>query len=277
MEYFYLDSTRTPQGPHTLEELSQMLRDGKLSPDTEVATKGADQWKALHVILSESELPPTQPTNGVEPEPVGPCPHCHAQMTLNDEGVLPQNCPICQQQLRPTDFSFWACIVSAFTQCTNFKGRATRAEYWFFYLFNCLICAPIHIIAECSDSEELSLVFSLISCLVGLAFFLPGLSLSVRRLHDSGRSGKLILWFAGTYIGGIIFAILFAVIAMASLSETNPILIIVLAIIGGGLLFASLILAIYLCICMFFDSDRGANRFGPSSKYPLVRRPRSLS
>lgn len=282
MEYYYLDASRSPKGPHSLEELSQMMLRGEVSPATEVATKGAAQWVPLGTLLTEPPLPEVPRGEGVqaaEDAPTaGPCPRCHAGVPLQEDGQLPQYCPNCRMQLRPADFGFLSCVRSAFTQCTNFKGRATRTEYWFFFLFNLCITLPLNIaytIAEALNSGGvLSTLLEGISGLCGLVFFLPGLAITVRRLHDTNRSGKLILWCYLLMIPAIIFIFSAAVVAMGQ-GELNPVSA-VLFLLGGALLLASFVISIYILVCMFLDSDPGANRFGPLTKerYRIaVRRP----
>jgi uncharacterized membrane protein YhaH (DUF805 family) len=66
----------------------------------------------------------------------------------------------------------------------QFTGRASRSEYWWFYLFTVLATAV---------ADRLS---GTVGNIASLAFFLPGLALMVRRLHDVGRSGW---WFFITF------------------------------------------------------------------------------
>ena len=70
----------------------------------------------------------------------------------------------------------------------QFDGRASRSEYWWFYLFTVLITAAADMLG------------GTVGNLASLALFLPGLALVARRLHDTGRSGW---WFliAFTVIG----------------------------------------------------------------------------
>jgi uncharacterized membrane protein YhaH (DUF805 family) len=62
----------------------------------------------------------------------------------------------------------------------QFEGRASRSEYWWFYLFTVLVSAA-------ADS-----LGGTVGNLASLFFLLPGLALVARRLHDTGRSGW---WF----------------------------------------------------------------------------------
>tara|TARA_X000001036_G_scaffold219819_1_gene205756 strand:+ start:99 stop:602 length:504 start_codon:yes stop_codon:yes gene_type:complete len=70
----------------------------------------------------------------------------------------------------------------------GFEGRASRSEYWWFFLFTLMIAVPLTMIDgalfgwEYEDPTWITWIFQ-------LAVFLPTLAVGVRRLHDSGRSG----------------------------------------------------------------------------------------
>jgi len=75
----------------------------------------------------------------------------------------------------------------------NWDGRASRSEYWWFTLFNLII----NIVTDVIDS---SLGMGMIAYGVGyagfialLALLLPSIGVSVRRLHDLGKSGWWLL------------------------------------------------------------------------------------
>ena len=71
----------------------------------------------------------------------------------------------------------------------DFDGRARRKEFWMFVLFNILISLGITLIVGLvSDS-----LASLLSGLYSLAVLVPGIAVGVRRLHDTGKTGWLIL------------------------------------------------------------------------------------
>jgi uncharacterized membrane protein YhaH (DUF805 family) len=71
--------------------------------------------------------------------------------------------------------------VDAFKKYATFAGRANRAEYWYFVLFNIIAGIIVQQI-----SKGLYNIYQ-------LAAFLPGLAIAVRRLHDSGKNGWWIL------------------------------------------------------------------------------------
>ena len=82
--------------------------------------------------------------------------------------------------------SFGAAITSCFTQYVGFSGRARRSEYWFFALFGFLV----YLVAALIDAAIGTSVFTI---LVALGLVLPGLAVTVRRLHDTDRTGWWVL------------------------------------------------------------------------------------
>ena len=88
-----------------------------------------------------------------------------------------------------------------------FSGRSRRKEYWFFVLFQIIIGLALGV------TEAVLGLFpptdqSVLSSLWGLATFLPGLGVAIRRLHDTDRSGWWIL-FGFLPIIGVIVLIVF--------------------------------------------------------------------
>lgn len=68
----------------------------------------------------------------------------------------------------------------------NFKGRARRAEYWYFFLFNVIVSSIVGFIGGLIN-------FGLLSTLYSFAVLLPSIAVGVRRMHDVGKSGWFIL------------------------------------------------------------------------------------
>lgn len=85
----------------------------------------------------------------------------------------------------------------------KFDGRTSIGGFWRFTAINIAISVVLSILGE------VSALFGVINLLVGLALFIPGLSVSVRRLHDIGRSGWWLL-IAFTLIGIIVLIVWFA-------------------------------------------------------------------
>ena len=86
--------------------------------------------------------------------------------------------------------SFADAIRNAFTGYATFSGRSTRAEYWWFFLFNVLVWVA----AGTIDTAIFGVGQNVISTLVMLALLIPNIALAVRRSHDIGKSGWWVLW-----------------------------------------------------------------------------------
>jgi uncharacterized membrane protein YhaH (DUF805 family) len=92
----------------------------------------------------------------------------------------------------------------------DFNGRARRTEYWMFALFNILICfaALILSLILMKVSVGLGIFIYVLLALYSLATLVPGVAVCVRRLHDSSKSGWLILVCLVPIIGGLIVLIM---------------------------------------------------------------------
>lgn len=77
-------------------------------------------------------------------------------------------------------------IKSGFNKYVTFEGRAARWEFWYWMLFAFIA----NIVAGIVDDV---LGLGLVGLLVSLALLLPGIAVSVRRLHDIDRTGWWVL------------------------------------------------------------------------------------
>lgn len=95
--------------------------------------------------------------------------------------------------------NFWQAIASGFTQYVTFGGRASRSEFWYWFLFSLLG----GLITEMLDLAFFGTSIPSASPLNGifnLILFLPSLAIEVRRLHDINRTGWWLL-IAFTILG----------------------------------------------------------------------------
>lgn len=91
---------------------------------------------------------------------------------------------------------------------TNFKGRAGRGEYWRFTALYICLSTIIQVLSALLRDTFLGIVFSLLSLAVSFGLLLPSIAVSVRRLHDIGKSGWMLLvsliplvgWFYVVYL-----------------------------------------------------------------------------
>lgn len=70
-----------------------------------------------------------------------------------------------------------------------FQGRSRRKEYWFFALFNIIISIVLSFIDVAAGIFSPATGIGLLSGLYALIILIPGISVTVRRLHDTGRTG----------------------------------------------------------------------------------------
>jgi uncharacterized membrane protein YhaH (DUF805 family) len=73
-----------------------------------------------------------------------------------------------------------------------FSGRARRKEFWMFVLFNVIFGIVASIIDRIIGSSIGDMGYGVIGLLYSLAVLIPGLAVTVRRLHDTGKSGGWI-------------------------------------------------------------------------------------
>lgn len=107
-------------------------------------------------------------------------------------------------------------VKSVFSKYATFQGRASRSEYWYFYLFNILLEIGLLIVgfilgAILGDSAGafagMGFAYVLL-CIYGLIILIPNISVFVRRMHDIGRSGWWY-WIAFVPIVGAIVLLVF--------------------------------------------------------------------
>lgn len=100
-------------------------------------------------------------------------------------------------------------IIEAVKKCLNkyadFNGRAPRAEYWYFFLFNFIVAVVINILIAATDGSK---IFMILSYIYSLAMLIPGIAVGFRRMHDIGKSGLWLLINFVPLIGSIWFIIL---------------------------------------------------------------------
>ena len=159
--------------------------------------------------------------------------------------------------------SFGEAIKSVFSKYATFSGRARRSEFWYFFLLNVIICFVLGFIP----------VLSWVSGLWSLAILIPFLAVTVRRFHDTGKSG----WYylvplipALAYTGYLVYYVMktvkevgvYDMDAIARHITDHPSGI--LAIVVLGLL--TIITTIIWIVWMAKDSQPGENKWGPNPK-----------
>jgi uncharacterized membrane protein YhaH (DUF805 family) len=111
---------------------------------------------------------------------------------------------------RNPQMGFRQSVISCFRQYISASGRATRAEYWWFFLFTALVYVVIlgigllGVMAGGASWADLSITLVVISSFILLP---PTISVLIRRLHDAGHSGW---WWLLTFVpvGGIVLLVI---------------------------------------------------------------------
>jgi uncharacterized membrane protein YhaH (DUF805 family) len=103
---------------------------------------------------------------------------------------------------------FGESIKHVFGNMTNFSGRASRSEFWWFYLFIVIVGTILSLIASATGADSSSGIgVNIITFIIYVILVLASLSVSVRRLHDSNKSGWLVLLNLLCCIGPIILIV----------------------------------------------------------------------
>lgn len=106
--------------------------------------------------------------------------------------------------------TFRQSISSVFSKYATLSGRASRSEYWYFSLFQAIICGAITLIFGLykSDTGFVQIMGYVLYGLYWLVTVIPSLAVSVRRMHDIGKGGGWIFINMVPLIGSIWYFIL---------------------------------------------------------------------
>ena len=131
--------------------------------------------------------------------------------------------------------SFFDALKNFYLKAFKFKGRATRAEFWWVALYQALVYALLILLDGVGiDPRAVGGLFVLVN-------IIPNLSLQIRRLHDVGLS-------TGVFILIIVASVIFNFLAMAL-----PLFSI-----------CTFVLSIYLLVQNLKHGDKNDNEFGPN-------------
>jgi uncharacterized membrane protein YhaH (DUF805 family) len=98
--------------------------------------------------------------------------------------------------------TFGEAVRSGFDHYVKFDGRASRPAFWWWVLFVVLASVGANII-------DLAIGAPVFSAIVGLGLLLPNLSVAIRRLHDTDRTGWWVLIWLIPLIGWIVLLVFY--------------------------------------------------------------------
>ena len=151
----------------------------------------------------------------------------------------------------------------------EFRGRATRAEFWWWELSVLIAGFALGSVDASIASFGGGNAYSPLGVVFGLATLLPGLAVSVRRLHDIGKSGWLLVGFcAAGILGWIPIAAGLTVAAINGLFDSvwSEATIVPLLLGIGIALVAWLVLVVWYVLWLARQGQTGHNRFGPDPR-----------
>ncbi len=111
---------------------------------------------------------------------------------------------------------FGEAIKNGFQNYANFRGVASRSEFWYWTLFSFLVSVGTSVIDGVAGVAIGTEDFTLFSTLVPLALLLPGLAVAVRRFHDAGFSAW---WYSIPQVATLFVLIWFLVALITFIFE----------------------------------------------------------
>lgn len=223
MNYFIIREGQQA-GPFPAEQL--LAED--VTPETLVWCAGMAQWTPANQVAEIASLfaqvpPQVPPPYGQQPG-YGPRPAHNAPDSSKEVG-------------------FTDALKICFSKFATFSGRARRSEFWFFYLWNTII--------------------STVTCGIGsIVLFIPFLSVTARRLHDTGRSAW---WIAGYGVSTIPYLIVYTLYMIDIIDSGRPNPDLLLLLLPACLVV--FVMAIIMLCFLVGDSQPGENKYGSNPKY----------
>ena len=98
----------------------------------------------------------------------------------------------------------------------GFSGRASRKEYWMFVLYNVIALVILSVVDKALG------IYPVLYGLYSLAVLLPSLAVSIRRLHDTGKSGAWILLALIPFVGAIILIVFMCTDSQSNDNQYGP-------------------------------------------------------
>lgn len=255
MKYYYLNSEKKPVGPHTLDEILALKNSGLINDSTLAAAAGDNKWITLSQLLNKCSM-----------------------WNNSNEGET-------NHAVEKVNINLWDCFLLGLKKYAVFRGRSSRKEFWGFYLFYSIANIAV---SECSDlivreqfeifqseiaqiedgdlksmmdvivaymSNATVLSTCIVATLISLVLLIPFLSVSVRRLHDTGSTSLGVI--IGCASGAAVYIGMFCMYYSATMG---------IAILTFSLI-TFLFTSIYLFVKMLMPGDAKTNQYGSESPY----------
>jgi uncharacterized membrane protein YhaH (DUF805 family) len=189
-------------GPVTATAIIQMINSKTLNAES-VAWQDGQFAKKLNELPKFAELFNTQSTQNQ-----------HGQNQHNTDQYLNSNTPATQTDTTGIGYA------DVLKKYADFNGRARRKEYWNFTIYN-MIILPLLLISigiitiflmtvfkTAVEAKQIAVIVLFALYLIyNLLIFLPSLAVGIRRLHDTGNSGWMLLIALVPIVGTIILLV----------------------------------------------------------------------
>ena len=109
---------------------------------------------------------------------------------------------------------YWKRVV--LEKYAEFTGRARRSEYWWFTLANVIVMLVLALLIAVAD------IFWVLYAIYGLALIVPSIAVTIRRLHDTDKSGWWILIALVPFVGGIILLVFMCIDSTPGTNQWGP-------------------------------------------------------
>ena len=139
-------------------------------------------------------------------------------------------------------------VETCFKKYAVFKGRASRSEFWYFFLFNAIVSLVTTLVflllIFLLGEEKWMILPSFLLMIYSFVIILPSSAVYVRRLHDVGVSG----WW---YLVYVVLSVLGGVCRICNIS------------IASVLMFITISMGIFMFIFTLMKGGKGENKYGP--------------
>ncbi|MBF9043127.1 DUF805 domain-containing protein [Rhodobacterales bacterium HKCCE4037] len=185
-------------GPVEASEIERLIGTGHITRDTLVWRDGLDGWERADRHFAQAFVTPAPPPvpEGVPKVMARPDQHGNEDEQIGRDGLY----------VGAPSREFIEAAKVCLSKYATFSGRASRSEFWFFYLF----CYVVMFVAQILDFAIIAglastggpIFIPVFTLITTFGLLIPQIAASWRRLHDIDRTG----WWLG---GGMIAMVLF--------------------------------------------------------------------
>jgi uncharacterized membrane protein YhaH (DUF805 family) len=123
----------------------------------------------------------------------------------------------------PSNPGVWQSYLTPWRKFAVFQGRSGRREYWIFYGFNLVPSLLLSCGILFADDRSTREICTILSFGLMLATLVPSLAVSVRRLHDIGLSGWVLLVGVIPFLGPLAIIAIMAKPGDAKANNYGPV------------------------------------------------------